>query len=135
MANIHGEHEVHETLDIKPSTDRFCLFSIQFSSDSNEILCGSSDRHIYIYDLNRREVSIKILAHNDDINTACYLETSNNNLIVSGSDDRLCKVWDRRTIEKGIPAGIMIGHLEGITHTYSKVKQDFFKIFVPIFNC
>ena len=40
--------------------DRFCLFSTQFSPDSNEILGGSSDQHIYIYDLTRREVAFKV---------------------------------------------------------------------------
>lgn len=121
MANIYGEHEIHETLDIRPSSDRFCLFSIQFSSDTREILCGSSDRQVYIYDLIRREVSLQIRAHSDDINSACYLDSSNN-LIVTGSDDRLCKIWDRRTMEKGVPVGIMVGHSEGIAHTSSKVK-------------
>lgn len=35
----------------RPREDRFCLFSIQFSPHSNEIVGGSSDQHIYVYDL------------------------------------------------------------------------------------
>lgn len=62
MVNVDGESECHETLDIQQAANRFCLFSIQFSPDSNEILGGSSDAHIYIYDLNRREVSHRVLS-------------------------------------------------------------------------
>ncbi|KAG9154146.1 hypothetical protein Leryth_000616 [Lithospermum erythrorhizon] len=51
-----------------------------------------------------------------DVNSVCFADESGN-LIYSGSDDNLCKVWDRRCFNaKGKPAGILMGHLEGITY-------------------
>jgi len=127
LCNIVGEHEIHEGMDLKPEAHRFCLFSIKFSPDSNEILCGSSDRSLYIYNLDRREVSLKLEAHKDDINTVCYAEEDNNNTIFSGSDDTLCKVWDRRLLGKSNqPVGCMVGHFEGITHICSKGDGRYF---------
>uniref|UniRef100_A0ACD5U342 Uncharacterized protein n=1 Tax=Avena sativa TaxID=4498 RepID=A0ACD5U342_AVESA len=42
------------------------------------------------------------------------------NLIYSGSDDNLCKVWDRRCLSTGEAAGVLTGHLHGITHIDSR---------------
>ena len=55
IINTSGDYETHESLDMRPSYGRFCLFSSRFSPDSREILGGSSDGCIYIYDLDRRE--------------------------------------------------------------------------------
>lgn len=32
----------------------------------------------------------------------------------------MCKVWDRRALKGGKPVGVLVGHLEGITHVSSK---------------
>lgn len=55
IINTTGDYETHESLDMKPEYGRFCLFSTRFSPDSREVLGGSSDGHVYIYDLDRRE--------------------------------------------------------------------------------
>jgi WD40 repeat protein len=44
----------HEALDLKPRAHRFCVFSLQYSHDGSEVLAGSSDQSLYIYDLHRR---------------------------------------------------------------------------------
>lgn len=119
LANTKGEHQVHEALDFCPIAAKFCLFSVQFSPDSREILGGSSDRHLYIYDLDRRERTERVLAHKDDINTVAYADRTNQ-IIYSGSDDSLIKVWDRREFTKCM--GVLTGHLQGITYIDS--KQD-----------
>jgi len=117
LCNVIGTHEIHDQLMINSSSYHFCLFSVKFSPDSNEILGGSNDCCLYIYDLNRRDLTMKIQAHDNDINTVAYGEENNNNLILSGSDDCLCKVWDRRLMGKQIePVGVMVGHQQGITH-------------------
>lgn len=67
ICNTSGEHQIHEALYMRylhdlnrsqafsPSDEnRFCLFSIQFSPLSNEIVGGSNDRHIYVYDLEKK---------------------------------------------------------------------------------
>jgi len=119
LANTKGEHQVHEALDFSPKASKFCLFSVQFSPDSREILGGSSDRHLYIYDLDRRVRTERVLAHKDDINTVAYADHTNQ-IIYSGSDDSLIKVWDRREFTKC--KGVLPGHLHGITYIDS--KQD-----------
>lgn len=125
ICNLQGDFEIHEALDFRPQVDRFCLFSIKFSPGSNEILGGSSDKKLYVYDIDRKERVLQVPAHTDDINTVCYLDESGDT-IVSGSDDRLVKVWDRRMLGTG-PArgtrgcvGVLAGHGYGITHISPK---------------
>jgi len=76
---------------------------------------------LYIYDLDRKERTLKIDAHLDDTNTVCFLDETGN-LFASGSDDYLCKVWDRRELNSSNPkpVGVLIGHKGGITHVSSK---------------
>ena len=67
------------------------VFSVRFSHDSSEILCGSSDYRIHIFDIatEKRIVSIE-QAHGDDVNSVCYGD--NDHLIYSGGDDGIVKV-------------------------------------------
>lgn len=58
--------EIHEGLDFTSSDDRgysFGIFSIKFSTDGREIVAGSSDDSIYVYDLETNKLSLRILAH------------------------------------------------------------------------
>eukprot|EP01121_Diplochlamys_sp_Union-15-3_P007258 TRINITY_DN182_c0_g2_i3.p1 TRINITY_DN182_c0_g2~~TRINITY_DN182_c0_g2_i3.p1 ORF type:complete len:448 (-),score=60.74 TRINITY_DN182_c0_g2_i3:269-1612(-) len=120
LCNTSGLHEVHEPLCFKPESHRFCLFSIQFSSDSNEILGGSSDRHLYIYDVVKRERIARVKGHADDINAVAFADKSSH-VFFSGGDDSLVKVWDRRMLSQaGKCAGVLAGHFEGITFIDSK---------------
>jgi hypothetical protein len=42
---------------------------------------------------------------------------------LSGSDDSLCKVWDRRCKNTPMkPVGVLVGHLDGIAFLSSKVQ-------------
>lgn len=118
LCNTRGEHEVHEALEFKPESHRFCLFSIQFSRDSSEILGGSSDKHLYIYDIVRNERILRIEGHVDDINAVAFADRSSQ-IFFSGSDDTLVKVWDRRAIGCGC-VGVLPGHSEGITFIDTK---------------
>jgi len=119
------------TIYFSPQADRFCLFSIKFSPDSTEILGGSSDKNLYVYDINRKERVVQVPAHTEDINTVCYLDDTGNT-IVSGSDDYLIKLWDRRqlglrsTSRDGACVGILPGHLQGITHVSPKGDGTYF---------
>ncbi|CAI9107946.1 OLC1v1007432C1 [Oldenlandia corymbosa var. corymbosa] len=120
LANVT---EIHEGLDFSDEDNggySFGIFSVKFSSDGREIVAGSSDDAIYVYDLEANKLTLRISAHASDVNTVCFADESSH-LIFSGSDDNLCKVWDRRCFRaKGKPAGILIGHLEGITFIDSR---------------
>ncbi|CAA2994022.1 LEC14B [Olea europaea subsp. europaea] len=115
LANIT---EIHDGLDFSAADDggySFGIFSLKFSTDGREIVAGSSDDALYVYDLEANKLSLRIQAHTSDVNTVCFADEGGH-LIYSGSDDNFCKVWDRRCFKvKGKPAGVLMGHLEGVT--------------------
>lgn len=121
--------EIHEGLDF--STDEyseysFGIFSVKFSTDGRELVAGSSDDSIYVYDLQENKLSIRIAAHASDVNAVCFADESGH-LLYSGSDDTLCKVWDRRCLRtKGQAAGVLTGHIEGITFIDSRGDGRYF---------
>jgi len=118
----------HVSLNMRPETDRFCLFSIRFSANGREILGGSSDSCVYLYDLERNERVVRVRAHTDDINAVEWADDSSN-VFYSGSDDNLCKVWDRRLLDggqSGSAVGVMCGHMDGITCLNSKNDGHYF---------
>lgn len=67
-------------------------------------------------------LSLQIDAHEDDVNAVAFADSSSQ-LLFSGSDDALCKVWDRRTLreDRPQPVGHLAGHRDGITFIHSKV--------------
>ncbi|KAL2530409.1 transducin family protein/WD-40 repeat family protein [Forsythia ovata] len=112
--------EIHEGLEFSSNTEdyedySFGIFSIKFSTDGRELVAASRDESIYVYDLEAKRVSLRIKAHKSDVNAVCFADETGN-IIYSGSDDHLCKVWDRRCFDtKEQPVGVLMGHLEGIT--------------------
>ncbi|KAL2923084.1 LEC14B-like protein [Bienertia sinuspersici] len=128
LANVT---EIHEGLDLsreddEDEEDSFSIFSVKFSTDGREIVAASSDNSIYVYDLLTNKRTLRILAHEDDVNTVCFADESGH-LIYSGSDDSFCKVWDRRCLTSRCqPAGVLIGHLEGITFIDSRGDGRYF---------
>lgn len=66
----------------------------------------------------------QIDAHEDDVNAVAFADASSQ-LLFSGSDDALCKVWDRRTLREHSPqpVGVLAGHRDGITFIHSKVTR------------
>ncbi|KAI5390925.1 L14B protein, partial [Lathyrus oleraceus] len=89
LANVT---EIHDGLDFSSNDDggySFGIFSVKFSTDGRELVAGTSGDSIHVYDLEANKVSLQILAH---------------------------AVCDRRCLNaKGKPAGVLMGHLEGIT--------------------
>lgn len=100
---------------------RFCVFSLRFSADGAEILGGASDKCIYVFDREYKALQHRIHAHDDDINAVAFADPSSK-ILVSGGDDGLLKVWDRRELrESGAkPVGVFAGHLDGITFIDSR---------------
>lgn len=60
-------------------------------------------------------------AHHDDINSVCYANNYNSNILLSAGDDCVVKVWDKRAlINKQSVIGKFVGHSEGITYVTSR---------------
>lgn len=95
--------------------------SIAWSSDSREIVAGTSDRmNVNLFDVEARKTTVAVQGHSDDVNAVAFLDESPQ-IFASGSDDTLVKIWDRRLLSRaGSPAGILAGHIEGITHIDTK---------------
>ncbi|WCJ23644.1 DDB1- and CUL4-associated factor 11 [Euphorbia peplus] len=118
--------EIHDGLDFSMSEDgdedddAFGIFSVKFSTDGRELVAGSNDYKIHVYDLEANKNSLRIDAHLYDVNTVCFADETGH-IIYSGGDDNLCKVWDRRCFNSREQAtGVLAGHLEGITFIDSR---------------
>ena len=46
-----------------------------------------------MYDLVGDKRVVKIKAHEDDINSCCWADTTSGNILVSASDDSFIKIW------------------------------------------
>ncbi|KAJ3611881.1 hypothetical protein NHX12_021894 [Muraenolepis orangiensis] len=116
-----GDSECHMALDLSPDERRFCVFSLAASTDGKEILGGANDGCLYVFDREQNKRTLKIDAHEDDVNAVAFADNSSQ-LLFSGSDDALCKVWDRRTLREDNPqpVGQLAGHRDGITFIHSK---------------
>eukprot|EP00250_Pteridium_aquilinum_P004603 c14813_g1_i2 orf=337-2022(+) len=129
VASLANITDIHEGLDfsMEPSGQySLGLYSVQFSQDGREIVAGSNKNSIYVYDLEANKPVLCLQAHKDDVNTVTYADETCN-LIFSGSDDNTCKVWDRRCLmSKSRPAGMLVGHLEGITFIDSRGDGRYF---------
>ncbi|KAL9401069.1 hypothetical protein Peur_004918 [Populus x canadensis] len=79
-----------------------------------------------VIDLEANSCSLRVPAHKSDVNTVCFADEAGH-LLYSGSDDNLCKVWDRRCfISKRKAAGVLMKHLEGITFIDSRGDGRYF---------
>jgi WD repeat-containing protein 23 len=78
-----------------------------------------------------------VYAHDNDVNTVCFADDAAN-IILTGSDDALIKVWDRRMLSAGTgdddadgdggvpaanavharPQGVLYGHRGGLYHLF-----------------
>ncbi|KAL4555521.1 hypothetical protein LXL04_038143 [Taraxacum kok-saghyz] len=106
---IKNLQDIHQELEFSGDDE------VKFSNHGRELVAGSSDDSIYVYDVEANKLSLLIQAHTSDVNNVCFVDEASH-LIYSGSDDNVCKVWDRRCFRsKGKPAGILMGHLKGIT--------------------
>jgi DDB1- and CUL4-associated factor 11 len=98
----------------------FGIWSLRFSGDGREIVAGTSDHTVVVFDLETRQSVLKLVNHDDDVNAVCFGDTSSPHILYSGSDDQTLRVWDRRSMGDGREAGVFVGHTEGITYVDSK---------------
>ena len=116
---IKGDDDAasHTALTLNNFGNRFCVFSLRFSHDGDEILCGANDGYIYLYDRGANQRSLQIEGHDDDVNAVSFVDSATH-ILASGGDDGLCKIWDRRALRESnpVPVGVLAGHLDGITY-------------------
>ncbi|KAL8733635.1 MAG: hypothetical protein Q9166_002045 [cf. Caloplaca sp. 2 TL-2023] len=98
----------------------FGIWSIRFSGDGREVVAGTSDHSVYVYDIEAKQTILRIPGHNDDVNAVCFGDNYSPHILYSGSDDTLIKVWDRRSMGDSREAGVFMGHTEGLTYVDSK---------------
>ena len=98
----------------------FGIWSLRFSGDGREMVCGTSDHTVVVYDLERRQSVLKLSNHHDDVNAVCFGDKDSPHILYSGSDDQTIRVWDRRSMGDGREAGVFVGHTEGVTFVDSK---------------
>lgn len=96
------------------------IWSIRFSGDSREIVAGAHFGDIYVYDIEARRRVLRVEGHRDDVNAVAFADSASSNVLISGSDDSYVKVWDRRSLGGGKPAGVLAGHTEGVTYVSPK---------------
>lgn len=90
--------------------DDFGIWSCRFSADGNEVVAGGSGKifgmsHLFyiwpsvdmtlraVYDLLADRRTVKIAAHDDDVNSCCWADSASGNVLISASDDSFIKVW------------------------------------------
>lgn len=129
VQSIQNITDVHTPLDFGPgfSEGAFGLWAISFSRDGKYILAGSSDYAAYLFDIEAQRVVARARAHKDDVNSVCFADESDH-VFLSGSDDTMIKVWDRRCGEDGVNRvqGMLPGHTEGIAHISPKGDGRYF---------
>lgn len=75
---------------------------------------------IFVFDIEANRTIMRVNAHRDDVNAVAMADNASSNVIISGSDDSLVKVWDRRSLSGGRASLTGVGHTEGITYVSSK---------------
>ncbi|KAE8209723.1 hypothetical protein CF327_g6328 [Tilletia walkeri] len=120
----HSARQVQ--LDLSPPSARNSWFSggaiwsIRFSGDAREIVAGAGSGDIAVYDIEARRQTLRVPGHSDDVNAVAFADRGSGNVLISGSDDTYVKVWDRRSLYQGKPAGVLVGHTEGVTFVAPK---------------
>lgn len=60
LCRLRENSEVQDTLKLNFNENKFCVFSLKFSSDGKEILCGAYDGYIYVYDMESKRRAFKV---------------------------------------------------------------------------
>ncbi|KAI9591808.1 WD40-repeat-containing domain protein [Syncephalis fuscata] len=121
--NSEDPSENQVTLNFSDRMTRpFSIWALRLSGDGREVIAGTGNNSICVYDINTQKVLLRQVGHSDDVNSVCYADEYASHVIYSGSDDSLINVWDRRIMcnGQGRSAGVLVGHTEGITHVSSK---------------
>lgn len=101
------------------SRHNFGIWSIRFSGNGRQLVAGATSGLMVVYDIESRTPLHSIHGHTEDVNAVSFADNSSN-IIYTGSDDWALKIWDVRSLGDSRAAGVLIGHLEGLTYVESK---------------
>ena len=86
---FHEDDSEHTALPLLADDNgRFCIFSLRFSANGDEILGGANNGYIYVYDRFAQTRSLRIDAHDDDVNAVAFVDTATH-ILASGGKNNL----------------------------------------------
>lgn len=123
VANVTDIHQAITLSDPNGAHEAQGIWSLRWSQDSSEIIAGTGDDSLWIYDVGAERTTCRVHGHRDDVNAVAYAEPDESScpIVFTGSDDHNVKVWDTRMLDSGSgsrakPVGVFVGHTQGVTH-------------------
>ena len=98
--NLRGwEHDYLYTLMSQPKTTfrghNWGVISVAFSPDGTQIVSGSVDYTLKVWDAQTGKAALTLAGHSDDVTSVAF--SPDGTRIVSGSRDKTLKLWDAQT--------------------------------------
>ncbi|GLD96340.1 hypothetical protein PINS_up005023 [Pythium insidiosum] len=108
---------------------RFGVWSIDINASGTEFVAGTGSNAVVLYDMQTRTTLCHAQGHQDDVNAVAFVDGPlHSNVFVSGSDDCMIKLWDRRVLSESDPQpqGVFPGHIDGVTYIASRDDGYYF---------
>lgn len=108
---------------------RFGVWCMDVNASGTEFVAGTSSNSVVLYDMQTKTPMCHVEGHEDDVNAIAFVDGPlHSNVFVSGSDDQMIKLWDRRVLSESNPKpqGVFPGHTDGITHISSRDDGYYF---------
>ncbi|RMX65625.1 hypothetical protein DD238_003464 [Peronospora effusa] len=108
---------------------RFGVWCIDINASGTEFVAGTSQSSVVLMNMETQVPMCHVVGHHDDVNAIAFVDGPlYTNVFVSGSDDSLIKLWDRRVLSESNskPQGVFPGHTDGITHISSRDDGYYF---------
>ncbi|KDO31343.1 hypothetical protein SPRG_03960 [Saprolegnia parasitica CBS 223.65] len=105
----------------------FGVWCLGLNSSGTELLAGTSSNSVVLHDMTTNKTLCHLVGHTNDVNAITFLDDYSN-VFLSGSDDQLIKLWDRRMMSESnaTPQGVFPGHTDGITHLSARNDGYYF---------
>ncbi|KAI9905210.1 hypothetical protein PsorP6_014212 [Peronosclerospora sorghi] len=108
---------------------RFGVWCLDINASGTEFVAGTSKSTFVLMNIETRVPMCHVMGHQDDVNAIAFVDGQlHTNVFVSGSDDCMIKLWDRRVLSElnPKPQGVFPGHTDGITHVSSRDDGYYF---------